>query len=192
MSPVRRLLLALVVPAVLVGAAGCSEGGGPTQEQYASMADDVCEDAKEDIDGVYMDQAVEELRASLAGEGTPVYVDRPDRWVRAKVVPAYERLSSRLKSIPPPDGDVAYLSDLYGDLDARIEVLHRRPGDGRAAVEADTLLRDRFASYGMETCPPKADEVPDYEDPAKVLEALQEADADPADPAEEEAGGEGQ
>ena len=70
--------------------------------------------------------------------------------MRSKVVPEYERLSSRLKRIRPPDGDRAYL---YSDLDARIEGLHIRRGDGREVVDRDELLRDRFEAYGMEKCP---------------------------------------
>ena len=133
---------------VLVAATGCSEASGPTQEQYASAADGVCKDADKRINDLYKEQ----WEATAAGEQS-TYVERPDRWMRSKVVPEYERLSSRLKGIRPPDGDTAYLSDLYSDLDARIEVLHNRPGDGRAVVDDDALLRDRFEAYGMEKCP---------------------------------------
>jgi hypothetical protein len=192
-SPVRRLLLALAGSAVALAATACSESAAPSKEQYASMATDVCTSADEEIDAVYMDQAVDELLATTTEEGIDqdVYLERPERWVRAKVVPEYESLAGRLKSIPPPDGDRAYLGDLYSDLDARIEILHRRPSDGRAVVEADEQLRSRFESYGIEDCPAAFDETPDDEDPAKVMEAAAERmeqegggpDADEADDA---------
>lgn len=166
----RGLLVPAVAAVLVVGA--CSDASGPSQEQYAAMADDVCKDGKEKVDELYMAQAVDEMEAAADGGDASVYVDRPERWVRAKVVPEYEKLSSALKSIPAPEGDAAYLGDLYGDLDQRIEVLHSRPGDGRAVIEADELLRDRFTSYGMEECPPPVDATPDYEDPVKVMEAL--------------------
>lgn len=150
------------------------------------MADDVCDSADENLDELFMEQSVEELRATTTDEA-PVYVERPERWVRAKVVPAYESLSNRLKGLPRPEGDAAYLSDLYADLDARIEVLHRRPSDGRGVIESDDLLRDRFESYGMESCPPELDEDPDYEDPAEVLIALaeQEEEKNAASPSDD-------
>lgn len=147
MSPVRRLL-PLLVPVALLAATGCSEAAGPTQEQYASAADGVCKDAAKRIDELYAEQ----WEATAAGESS-TYVDRPERWMRSKVVPEYERMSSRLKGIQPPDGDLAYVADLYSDLDARIEVLHNRPGDGREVVDRDELLRDRFEAYGIEQCP---------------------------------------
>lgn len=185
----RRLAGAAVLPALLLAAAGCSEdASGPTQAEYASMADDVCTGADEAIDALYMDLAVDELLAPLS-DGGNVYLDRPDRWVRAKVVPVYKSLSNRLKSIPPPQGDVTYLSDLYSDLDVLIETLHRRPGDGRAVIETDVRLRDRFASYGMEGCPPVFDEEPDWEDPAKVLAAAEERAATEAEPPAVSGGG---
>ncbi len=191
MSSVRRLLLALLGTTLLLGASACSEASGPTQEQYAAMADDVCEAAGEEIDEVYMDRAVDELLAPMAEEGN-VYLDRPERWVRAKVVPEYESLLGRLKAIPPPDGDATYLSDLYADLDARIGVLQARPSDGRAVVESDAQLRDRFVTYGIETCPPPYDEAPDWEDPAKVLEAAEEREEAEAAPPGAEPEDEGQ
>jgi hypothetical protein len=154
-SPVRRLL-PLLVPVALLAATGCSKASGPTQEQYASAADGVCKDSAKRIDELY----AELWEATAAGESS-TYVDRPERWMRSKVVPEYERMSSRLKGIQPPDGDLAYVADLYSDLDARIEVLHNRPGDGRDVVDGDKLLRDRFEAYGIEWCPPPPVEEPE-------------------------------
>ncbi len=73
-------------------------------------------------------------------------------------MPEDEGLSARLKGVRRPDGDAAYLSDLYADLVTRIEVLHNRPGDGRVVVDGDARLRERFESYGMEKCPVPAPE----------------------------------
>jgi len=163
--PVRRLLPALVLPAVLLAATGCSEAAGPTQEQYAAAADGVCEATDEKLEELGEERDVAAWESASAGEGN-TYVERPERWVRAKVVPEYERMSSRLKGMQPPDGDRAYLADLYADLDARIEVLHNRPSDGRAAIDGDARLRERFASYGMDECPgpePTAGEPPSEE-----------------------------
>lgn len=155
-------LLTLVAPA-------CSDPAGPSQEEYVAMADGVCKDAKERIDTLYMDYAVEQVEAAAGTVDDSVYLDRPERWVRVKVVSAYKGMAGALKGIQPPDSDAAYLSDLYADLDATISTLHRRPGDGRAAIETNALVRDRFTSYGITECPPAYDETPDYEDPAKVL-----------------------
>ena len=151
MSPVRRLLLALVVPSLLAVAA-CSEATGPTQEQYAAMADRVCETTEEKL--TELDAEYDAMKWDVASNGEEnAYVDRPERWVRAKIVPQYERMASSLKGIPRPEGDATYLSDLYSDLDQRIEVLQIRPSDGRAVIEDDDQLRQRFASYGIEKCP---------------------------------------
>ncbi len=177
MSPVplpRRLVVALVLPAVLLAASGCSEeAAGPTQEQYAEAANQVCKDSDKAIDQIYMDHSVD-IFLVAQGEEPTVYTDRPERWVRAKVVPAYWRLSGALKGIQPPDGDYTYLTDLYADLDTVIQELHTTPSLGRAVIEDDDLLRDRFASYGMEKCPPALDEDPDWAKLDKVAEAAEE------------------
>lgn len=152
MSRARRLLLAAVSTALLV-APGCAQkASGPSQEAYVAAADGACEAADQKIEDLYHELAVATWDAAAAGESY-TYADRPDRWVRAKLVREYRNLSGSLKGIPRPDGDATYLSDLYADLDARIAVLHRRPGDGRDAIRADAQLKDRFASYGMDVCP---------------------------------------
>ena len=85
--------------------------------------------------------------------GAPVD-QRPDRWVRSQVVPAYEDMAGRLRGIRPPDGDATYLAGIYEDLAHRIEILRLTPGGGRDVVRADEDLRRRFASYGMEAAGP--------------------------------------
>jgi hypothetical protein len=166
----RALLLGLPILCLVVPA--CSDAAGPSKEEYAAMADGVCKDAGEQIDALYMDYAVEQFELSQGMADDSIWLDRPERWVRVKVVAKYESMSGALKGIQPPDGDGAYLSDLYADLDARIATLHRRPGDGRAVIETDTQVRDRFESYGITECPPAFDETPKYEDPAEVLEEV--------------------
>lgn len=180
--PVRRLLVVAVVP-TLLAVAGCSGSSGPSQEQYAAAAEGVCKASGEKLDELYMAQAIAEMEAATGGEST-TYVDRPERWVRAKIVPEYERLANSLKGIQRPDGDAAYLSDLLADLDRQIEQLQLEPSGGRATIEADEGLRDRFESYGIEGCPPPLDETPDHEDPVKVMEAAAEAAAPATEPAE--------
>jgi hypothetical protein len=159
-SPVRlpRRLLVLAVPVVLLAAPACSEPDRPSQEQYASMADGVCKATDEKLTELYEAYEVAKYEAAASGEST-TYVDRPDRWVRAKVIPEYERMANGLRGIPPPDGDDAYVADIYADLDKRIEVLHNHPGDGRAVIDDDPGLRTRFEGYGIEQCPaPPPDE----------------------------------
>ncbi|HEV7722196.1 MAG TPA: hypothetical protein VGO60_12975 [Iamia sp.] len=151
MRPARPRLIALALPVVLLAAAACSKAAAPSQEQYASMADSVCESTGEKLTDLEEQYDVEKYEAAATGEST-ITLDRPERWMRVKIVPQYERMSSSLKGIPPPEGDGTYLSDLYADLDERIETLHRRPSDGRDVVRKDTLLQQRFRSYGMETC----------------------------------------
>jgi hypothetical protein len=174
-SPVRRRALILAVPVLLAAAGGCSQAAGPTQEEYAAVADGLCQDTLKKVDDLYMDQAIETMKVSSGGE-SGIYTDRPETWVRAKIVPQYRNLSGGLKGIQPPDGDVTYLTDLYTDLDTLIEKLHRVPSEGREVIETDEQLRDRFESYGMKECPPVYDEAPDYKDPVKVMEAAAEAD----------------
>lgn len=178
MTPVRRrprLRLSLLVLPVLLAGVGCSKAAGPTQEEYVAVADGMCKGTGDKLDEIYMDQAVDNLKVFTGGE-SGIYTDRPETWVRSKVVPQYRNLSSSLKSIQPPDGDLTYLSDLYSDLDALIDSLHRVPAGGREVIEKDEKLRDRFQSYGMEECPPVYDEEPDYADADKVAEAAIEAD----------------
>lgn len=153
MSPVRRRLVALLVPALLVVvASACSQGAAPSKDQYIAMANSVCEATSEKIDELYEAYEVAKYEAAATGE-SPTYVDRPDRWIRAKIVPEYERMSGNLKGIKPPDGDAAYVADIYADLDRQIRFTHDVPSYGRTAVESDRGLRTRFESYGIESCP---------------------------------------
>jgi hypothetical protein len=151
-------LLLLGLPLIAVALPACSESAAPTKDQYVSMANSVCAGTAEKLDELFEDYEVAKYEAAASGESS-TYVDRPDRWMRAKIIPEYERMSGNLKGIQPPDGDGAYVADIYADLDRRIEVLHNHPGEGRAVIEADAGLRTRFASYGIEGCPtPEPDE----------------------------------
>ncbi|HEX7131285.1 MAG TPA: hypothetical protein VF228_01845 [Iamia sp.] len=157
MSPVhRRRPLALLIPALtlaVLAVAGCSKSAGPSQEQYVAVADDVCASTEKRLEELQEAHDADLYEAAATGE-SGIYVDRPDRWVRAKVVPAYQGMSNGLKGIQPPDGDTAYLTDLYADLDEHIESIHLNPSaeEGKALRTPDTRLTDRFASYGMEVC----------------------------------------
>jgi hypothetical protein len=159
---------------VLLAASGCAkEAAGPTQEEYAAVANQVCKDSGAALDAIYMDHSVD-IFLVAQGEEPTIYTERPERWVRVEVVPAYRGLAGALKGIQPPDGDYTYLTDLYADLDTLVEELHRVPSLGRAVIETDELLRERFASYGMDECPPAFDETPDWADLGKVAEAAEE------------------
>lgn len=148
----RRLRLALAaVPVALVIGAGCAEATAPSQEEYTAAADAVCTGSGDKLAQLEDDYAAEALEAQETGESS-LNVDRPERWMRARIVPEYERMSANLRSIPAPDGDVAYLGDLYSDLDRLIADLHSRPSRGRDIVRADEDLQRRFTSYGMEVC----------------------------------------
>jgi len=150
--PLALRLVALALPVALLGLAGCgASAAGPTQEQYAAMADGVCQGTGEKLTQLEEQFQIDTWEAAEEGESN-IVLERPERWMRVKIVPQYENMSGTLKSIQPPDGDGAYLADLYSDLDARIETLHRRPSDGRDVVRKDKLLQDRFRSYGMEVC----------------------------------------
>lgn len=129
--------------ALLAGtlAIGCSRvSPGPTQAQYVAVADQVCEAHQAEIDTV-----VKEERS----EPDPA---RTERWIRADLVPEYRKMADALRGIRPPEGDEAYLADLYGDLAHQIDLLHSRPSEGRALVQEDEDLRRRFSSYGMKVC----------------------------------------
>lgn len=147
----RRRLALVALPVALVVGAGCTEASAPSQEEYTAAADAVCAASSDKLAQLEEDYAEETREAQETGESS-LNVDRPERWMRARIVPEYERMSGNLKSIPAPDGDVAYLSDLYADLDRRIAVLHIRPSGGRDIVRDDEDMQRRFRSYGMEVC----------------------------------------
>lgn len=137
--------------AVSVLAASCAETPPPSQAEYAASADRVCESVEERIEELEEEQEdrIEERQRT----GRPsAYADRPERWLRARIVPQYESMSNQLKGLTAPDGDHAYLRDLYADLDRLIEHLNVRPSEGRSLIRLDERLRDRFASYGMHVC----------------------------------------
>ncbi len=150
-APLRPLALALGLGVLVVLVVGCSQGGpAPTQAQYAAAADQVCQGTADTLT-----ELEEDHEAALAEERSedPGATDqRPERWVRARVVPAYQEMEGGLRGIQPPDGDGEYLADLYDDLGRRIEELRLGPSRGRDQVRADADLRRRFASYGMEVC----------------------------------------
>ena len=141
----------MIAASVVLLASGCSKGSGPTQEQYASMADSVCTASDERMDELRKSYDESVYEAALTGEES-TYVARPERWLRARIIPAYESMSGQLRGLRPPDDDAQYLADLYADLDLLIKDLNQRPSQGRELISEDERLRDRFASYGMEVC----------------------------------------
>ncbi len=146
---VRRAVVG-VLGLVLV-AAGCSREAAPTQAEYAAMADSVCTSRDEKMNDLQARYDESVYTAAITGESS-ANVARPERWMRAEIVPEYWGMSSQLKSIPPPSGDANYLGDLYSDLDRLIVDLNSRPSRGRALISEDAELRQRFASYGMKVC----------------------------------------
>lgn len=135
-----RLVPALAVVAVLLGGA-CSRGAAPpSQADYVAAADAACERRGE---------AIDELEEEVLAD--PDH-NRPERWIRADLVPEYRKLSNELRSLAPPSGDATYLSGIYADFDRRVNWLFSRPSEGRAAVRDDERLQLRFAQYGMEVC----------------------------------------
>jgi hypothetical protein len=135
----------------LVVASSCARGSAPSPQQYAAVADGVCKAQDEKMDDLQERYDVSVYEAAVTGEES-ANVARPERWVRAEIVPEYEAMAGQLKSIRPPDGDHQYLSDLYSDLDRLIVDLNSRPSRGRELISEDPELRQRFASYGMEVC----------------------------------------
>lgn len=131
--------------------ASCSQAAPPSQAEYVATADRVCESVGDRIEDLEEEQ--EERIEERDRTGKPsAYADRPERWLRARIVPQYESMSNQLKGLAAPDGDHIYLRDLYSDLDRRIEDLHTRPSKGRDLIRLDERLRDRFESYGMRVC----------------------------------------
>ena len=148
-ASVAALATALVMLALTVA---CTKSApAPTPESYAATADRVCEQTDERLVELEEDRLVGLAEQRSEEPAAPVD-PRPDRWVRSEVVPAYEDMVGRLRSIRPPDDDATYLAGIYEDLAHRIEILRLTPGGGRDVVRADEDLRSRFASYGMEVC----------------------------------------
>lgn len=147
--PLQVLATALALLALTVS---CSRSApAPTTEAYAAAADRVCEEADERLAELEEDRLVELAEQRSEEPGEPVD-QRPDRWVRSRVVPAYEEMAGRLRGIRPPEGDGPYVAGIYDDLDRRVELLRLTPSGGRDVVRADEDLRSRFAAYGMEVC----------------------------------------
>lgn len=150
-AALRRCLALLVVLAVAGTASACSrQADPPTQGEYVARADDICESTDERIEELQRDYELNRLEAAAKGESSED--QRPDRWMRAKIVPEYESLDSQLRGIRPPEDDATYLSDLYDDLSSRIEELRLSPTGGRDTIREDAELRKRFATYGMKVC----------------------------------------
>lgn len=148
-APSRLAALMLVVVVGL--GVGCARTApAPTQAEYLARADEVCEGADEKLDELQRDYDVSRVEA--ASETGTSEDQRPDRWVRARVVPAYQKMDQTLRSIQPPDDEGSYLADLYDDLSRRIEELRLSPGRGRDSIREDLALRKRFATYGMKVC----------------------------------------
>lgn len=140
-----------VVAAALLALGACAKAPAPTQDAYVRAADDVCEDTAEELQELELELMAELGTLRAAGESNP-NVERWERWMRINIVPEYRAMDKKLRSLRPPDGDRAYLGDLYDDLSIRINELNARPSQGRDLVRADEELRRRFASYGMQIC----------------------------------------
>lgn len=149
-SSVRRVA-AVVLVASALGLGACSEGSAPTAAEYVAAADRVCQSAADTLTELEQEYDVAAWEAAATGESN-LEVDRPERWVRSTIVPQYRSMLGGLMGLPAPDGDAAYLTDLYGDLDLKIKDLHQRPAQGRALIRDDAELQQRFESYGMEIC----------------------------------------
>ena len=146
-----RSVAVAVVLGLAVGAAACSSGpAAPTQGEYAAQADSLCQ-ATEDTLTTMEEERVEDLQADAAEGGSGID-PRPDRWMRARVVPEYRELDGNLRSLRPPEGDEAYISDLYDDLTRQIDLLMASPSGGRDTIREHAELRKRFAAYGMKEC----------------------------------------
>lgn len=146
---VRRALALAVLAGVTLGA--CSDSSGPTAAEYVQAADGLCQSIDDQLTEVEKDYDVAAYEAAASGEGD-LNVDRPERWFRAKVLPKYQSMLGGLRSIQPPDDDIAYLADLYQDLDLKLKELNLRPSEGRDYIRDDVELQNRFESYGMTVC----------------------------------------
>ncbi len=144
--PVAAVALAL---GLVLGA--CTQATGPSPAEYVAAADGVCQAASDKLAELEQEYDVAAWESAATGEGN-LDVDRPERWVRGTIIPQYRSMLGGLLRLPAPDGDAAYLRDLYGDLDGRIRDLNLRPSQGRALIRDDVELQRRFESYGMEVC----------------------------------------
>ena len=142
------LVLALVLAVVAVG---CAKGTAPTQAQYAAMADSVCKARDDKMDDLKERYDASVYESALTGDES-ANVARPERWMRAEIIPEYQGMSAQLKGIRPPSDDADYLADIYSDLDRLIVDLNSRPSRGREYISDDPQLRHRFESYGMDVC----------------------------------------
>lgn len=148
-SSLRRALAVAVLAGLTLGA--CSESSSPTAAEYVGVADEFCKSVDDRLADIEKDYDVATYEAAATGENNP-NVDRPERWFRSKIIPQYQSMLDGLRGIQPPEDDIAYLTDLYQDLDLRIQDLNLRPSEGRDFIRQDELLRNRFESYGMEVC----------------------------------------
>ena len=138
-----------MIVALVSGA--CAKTPAPSQEQYVAAADSVCNARDEKMDQLKEQYDVAVYEAAITGEES-ANVARPERWMRAEIIPEYQGMAGQLKGMRPPDGDHQYLADLYSDLDRLITDLHSRPSRGRELISEDQNLRHRFESYGMKVC----------------------------------------
>jgi hypothetical protein len=150
-TPRARAGAVALAVALAVVAVGCSKGSSPSQGQYVAQADSVCQAQDEKMDDLQVRYDESRYQAAVTGEES-ANVARPERWMRAEIVPEYEAMSGMLKGMRAPSGDSDYLGDLYSDLDRLITDLNSRPSQGRELISEDAELRNRFASYGMEIC----------------------------------------
>lgn len=123
----------------------------PDKAAYVQAADDVCQTAKDDLEDEEKDLAEQEKAGQIDGEVT-LDVARHDRWVRSKIVPIYQRMENELRGLVPPEGDGAYLGDIYDDMGRLITQLNSTPAEGRDLLRQDKELIRRFDTYGMEVC----------------------------------------
>jgi len=149
--PILRLLGVLTVVGATFVATACVDQPAPDKAAYVEAADDICDEADDDIEDEIED-LLDEIAAAREGEEATLNVTRRERWTRSKIIPIYERMDSRLRSLRPPEGDHAYLGDVYDDLSRLIVEFNSKPSRGRAVVRDDEDLRNRFEANGMRVC----------------------------------------
>lgn len=149
--PLVRLRRIALAAAVVAAVSACAGPEQPDKAAYVAAADKVCDDAGEDIDEETTEYELEVLDTSN-DDDVSLNVAREERWTRTKIIPIYKDMDSSLRSLTPPEGDSAYLGDLYNDLSRLIVEFNSRPSQGRDIIREDERLRQRFESYGMDVC----------------------------------------